>query len=109
MDINGKIALVTGSAKRIGREIALELARRGARIAVHYRSSETAAVELADQTGAAFQADLADSDAIQRMFRSIEEKFGGVDILINSASVFAQSSAEEATPEHWDWQMNTNA
>src|SRR5262245_44097818 len=58
MDINGKVALITGSAKRIGREIALELVRRGARIAVHYRSSATEAKEVAGDTGAAFQAEL---------------------------------------------------
>src|SRR5947209_19938333 len=96
MDINGKVALVTGSAKRIGREIAMELARRGARIAVHYRSSEAEAKELAGTTGAAFQADLTDNNAIEKMFHEIEATLGGLDILVNSASVFAAATADDA-------------
>src|SRR5437016_12984848 len=78
MNINGKVALITGSAKRIGREIALELARRGARIAVHYRSSEAEANTLAGTTGAAFQAELTDNSAIEKMFHEIEAKLGEI-------------------------------
>src|ERR1043166_7693737 len=88
MDIDGKVALITGSAKRIGREIALELTRRGARIAVHYRSSETEAKQVAG-SGALFQADLGNVADIDKMFRGIEAAFGGLDILVNSASVFS--------------------
>ena len=109
MDINGKVALITGSAKRIGRAIALELARRGARIAVHYRSSKAEALEVADAAGAVFQADLTDDSAVAKMFTDVQAKFGGLDILVNSASVFAPATADEATPEHWDSQMDTNA
>ena len=109
MDINGKVALITGSAKRIGREIALELKRRGAQIAVHYRSSAAEAREVAGTQGAVFQADLTDNGAVEKMFRGIEARFGGLDILVNSASVFAAATADEATPEHWDSQMDTNA
>src|SRR5262249_50992368 len=109
MDIEGKVALITGSAKRIGREIALELARRGARIAVHYRSSASEAKEVAGDTGAIYQAELTNTDAIEKMFRAVEQKFGRLDILVNSASMFSPATADDATPEHWDWQMATNA
>jgi NAD(P)-dependent dehydrogenase (short-subunit alcohol dehydrogenase family) len=109
MDISGKVALVTGSAKRIGREIALELASRGARLAVHYRSSAEEAREVAGDRGIVFQADLTDVTAIENLFAGIERSFGRLDILVNSASVFSASTADEATPEHWDAQMNTNA
>ena len=109
MDINGKVALITGSAKRIGREIALELARRGARIAVHYRSSATEAKEVAGDTGAAFQAELTNTTAMEKMFRALDEKFGRLDILVNSASMFSSATVDDATPEHWDGQMATNA
>jgi pteridine reductase len=109
MDINGKVALITGSAKRIGREIALELARKGARIAVHYRSGEADAREVAGTAGAVFQAELTDSGAVERMFHGIESVFRRLDILVNSASIFNAASADDATPEHWDAQMNTNA
>ena len=109
MNIDGKVALITGSAKRVGKEIALELARRGARIAVHYRSVETEARAVAGNDGEVFQADLRDFAAIEKMFVGIEAKFGGLDILINSASVFSSATADTATPEHWDLQMDTNA
>jgi NAD(P)-dependent dehydrogenase (short-subunit alcohol dehydrogenase family) len=115
MDIRGKIALITGSAKRIGRAAAIELARRGARIAVHYRSSEHQARETlqsirqAGSDGVIFQADLIDMQAIDRMFKEIQEKLGGLDILVNSASVFNTGTAEDATPEHWNSQMEANA
>src|SRR5215510_14118327 len=109
MDIRGKVALVTGSGKRIGREIALELARRGARLAVHYRSSAEEAREVAGDRGIVFQADLTDVTSIENLFAGIERSFGRLDILVNSASVFSASTADEATPEHWDAQMNANA
>ena len=109
MDINGKVALITGAAKRIGKEIAFELARRGARIAVHYRSSATEAKAVAGQTGAAFHAELTDIVAIEKMVNDINEKFGRLDILVNSASMFSPATADDATPDHWDWQMATNA
>ena len=109
MNIDGKVALITGCAKRVGREIALALGGRGARIAGHYRSSEAEAKAVAGNTGAVFQADLRDPAALEKMFQGIEAQFGGLDILINSASVFASATADDATPEHWDLQMDTNA
>src|SRR5579884_976042 len=86
MNIDGKVTLITGSAKRVGKEIALELGRRGARIAVHYRSGEAEARSVAGKNGAAFQADLRDTTAVEKMFHEIAERFGCLDILINSAS-----------------------
>jgi NAD(P)-dependent dehydrogenase (short-subunit alcohol dehydrogenase family) len=109
MEINGKVALITGAAKRIGKEIALELARRGARIAVHYRSNEAEARKVAGENGAVFRADLRAAAEVDEMFRGIEEKLGGLDILVNSASVFSPATADDATPAHWDLQMDTNA
>jgi len=109
MNIRGKVALITGSAKRIGREIALEFARRGARIAVHYRSGEAEAKQVAGRDGAAFHADLRDGTAVENMFLGIEATFGGLDILINSASVFSPATADDATPADWDLQMDINA
>jgi NAD(P)-dependent dehydrogenase (short-subunit alcohol dehydrogenase family) len=115
MDISGKVALITGSAKRIGRETALELARRGARIAVHYRSSREEAVETVRsirETGAdadLFQAELTDLEAVQRVFRELVERFGGLDILVNNASIFNPSTADNATPAEWDAEMEANA
>jgi NAD(P)-dependent dehydrogenase (short-subunit alcohol dehydrogenase family) len=109
MNIDGKVALITGSAKRIGREIALELRRRGARIAAHYRTGESEAREVAGPTGAIFQAELTNTPIFEEMFRRIETAFGRLDILVNSASVFSPAAVDEATPEHWNQQMDTNA
>src|SRR5579883_3155450 len=101
MDIQGKCALVTGSARRLGRSMAIELARRGARIAVHFRSdsSEEEAQETlrlirdAGGEGAIFRAELRDVPQLDRMFAAIGEKFGNLHILVNSASVFSPSTA----------------
>jgi NAD(P)-dependent dehydrogenase (short-subunit alcohol dehydrogenase family) len=115
MNIHGKVALVTGSAKRIGRSVAVELARRGAQIAVHYRSSERDAHETlrlvreAGSDGAIFRGELTDAAAVTAIFTGIEAQLGGLDILINSASCFSPGTADQTTPELWDSQMNSNA
>lgn len=115
MDINGKVALITGSSKRIGREIALELARRGANIAIHYRSDEAGALEtqrLALEHGGkaeVFYAELTNPEDVARMFTDLETRLGGLDILVNSASVFDPGVFEAATPEFWSSQMDSNA
>ena len=115
MNIYGKVALITGSAKRIGREVALELARRGARIAIHYRSSRAEARDTlksvldAGADGAIFQAELTVAQSVQKMFDDVQASFEGLDILVNSASVFEPACADETTPEQWDRQLDTNA
>jgi pteridine reductase len=115
MDIDGKVALITGSAKRIGSRIAIELAKRGARIAVHYRSSRHEAEEtmktIRSSGGEAvtFHADLTQIPAVDKLFRDIRTAFGGLDILVNSASIFEPSTVQETNPEQWDAQMDSNA
>src|SRR4051812_22398572 len=108
MNISGKVALITGSAKRIGRLTAIELAKRGARIAIHYRSSGKEAnetlrlVQAAGGSGALFQADLIDLAAVEEMFRKLDQQFGRLDILVNSASTFHTSTAGDTSAELWD-------
>ncbi len=115
MDISGKVALITGSSKRIGRETAVELARRGAHVAIHYRSDEPGAREtrrLAIEAGGraeVFHAELTNASEVDALFADLEKKFGGLDILINSASVFDQATFEESTPEIWDAELDSNA
>jgi NAD(P)-dependent dehydrogenase (short-subunit alcohol dehydrogenase family) len=115
MNISGKVALITGSAKRIGRSTAIELAKRGARIAIHFRNSVTEAnetlrlIQAEGGSGALFQADLSDLPAIHEMFRKLDQQFGGVDILVNSASTFHTGTADKTSAELWDEQMNSNA
>ena len=115
MNISGKVALITGSAKRIGRFTAIELAKRGARVAIHYRNSEEEAketlrlIQSEGGTAALFQADLSDLSSIEELFQKLDQHFGMLDILVNSASTFHTSSAVETSGELWEEQMNSNA
>src|SRR5215471_6752332 len=103
MEIPGKSALVTGSSKRLGRAIAIELGRRGARVAIHHRSA--AGRTQADETlklvrdaggdGDIFRAELSDLLQVTEMFSSIRAKFGQLHILVNNASVFSPATADE--------------
>ncbi|MGQ0792630.1 MAG: SDR family NAD(P)-dependent oxidoreductase [Deltaproteobacteria bacterium] len=114
MEINNKIALVTGGAKRVGRAIALELARCGAHIAVHYNKSEAEAasaiheIKSMGREAALIKADLARSDDIERMVDSATERFGGIDILVNSAAIFYRTPLLEISEADWDAFMNVN-
>ena len=115
MDIAGKVALITGSSKRIGRETAVELARRGARIAIHYRSDGPGAtetlrlVEAAGSSGEIFRAELTEMREVDAMFSRLATSMGRLDILVNNASAFEPAAFTETTPELWDTQMNSNA
>src|SRR5690349_14922228 len=117
MDIEGKLALITGSAKRVGRATAIELARRGARVAIHHRSASSEAeaqetlrlVRQAGGDGAVFQAELTDLAQVDELFQDLASEFGGLDVLVNNASVFSAASPAETTEGHWDEQMDSNA
>ena len=115
MQISGSIALVTGSARRIGRAIALRLASQGARLAIHYRSSDQEAIgtlNSAKELGAdveLFRADLLDRKQRSALIDGIQTRFGGLDILVNNASAFGPATLEQTTPEMWDEQMDTNS
>jgi len=103
--IEGRTALVTGGAKRIGREIALAMARAGANVVVHYRSSAAEAEGLADelrQTGVhawTIQADFADATQTQSLIDRATALAGPVHILINNASAFPKSEFDTVTLE----------
>jgi NAD(P)-dependent dehydrogenase (short-subunit alcohol dehydrogenase family) len=93
------VVLVTGAAKRLGREIALALAAGGWRVAVHYRSSEAEARQTASDcarlsgTSAIFAADLADEAAVRALLPRVVAQLGRVDAVVNSASTFEHDSA----------------
>lgn len=114
MRIEGKVALVTGAAKRLGQAIALGLARRGVNVVVHYGRSKEEAEETARQiermgrNAAALQADLTDPRQIQRLIEQAAQALGPVDILVNSASSFQRTPFGEVTVEQWDRLMQTN-
>ncbi|HVN90623.1 MAG TPA: SDR family oxidoreductase [Candidatus Binataceae bacterium] len=114
MELKGRVALVTGAGKRVGRAIAMALADRGATIAIHYRSSKTEAAEgvaaITSRGGKAeaFAADLTSVPAIEKMVAEVLQRFGRIDVLVNSASVFYRKPLEDLTEEDWDINLDTN-
>jgi NAD(P)-dependent dehydrogenase (short-subunit alcohol dehydrogenase family) len=110
----GKVALVTGAAKRIGRSVALRLASEGADVAVNYRSSKGDAEEVVAEIAAlgrraaAFRADVAKREDVTAMFAAVEKEFGRLDILVNNAGMFFPAKFEELTEEQWDRILDTN-
>jgi pteridine reductase len=114
MNLKNKVALVTGAGRRIGRAIALELANYGATLAVHYRTSHAEAdavvAEIKSNGGNAqtFHANLEHVAEIEQMVSEILDAFGRIDILVNSASVFAPTPLEKITEHDWDANLDTN-
>lgn len=114
MELNGKTVLVTGAAKRVGREIAFTLARRGANVAIHYRSSTAAAKDVArdiQQLGVrslAVRAELTCASDVKRMIERVISHFGQVDVLINNAAIFPKTPFEKIRELDWDRAIDTN-
>lgn len=101
-------ALVTGGGVRVGRAIALALGKAGYDVAVHYRSSETAAGEVVSRLqemgrkARALQADLADPDQLSALFRELRSEWDRIDLLVNNAAAFPPGRPEEVSVEEWD-------
>ena len=114
MEIDGKVALVTGAAKRVGRSIALALAERGAELVVHYHGSEREAHEVlarAKQWGGkpvAARADLSRSADIDALVETAVRAFGRIDILVNSAAIFYRTPFATVTEADWDRFLTVN-
>ena len=111
----GRRALVTGGAVRVGRAISLALGRAGYQVGVHYRTSQAdaaATVKDLKRMGGraqAFRADLADPDQIPALFEEVDERLGGIDLLVNSAAIFPRSDALTLSAEDWDRVFAINA
>ncbi len=107
MNLQGKVALVTGGAVRVGRAVAMGLAAAGAHLAVHYHRSADAARETvagARQLGveaAAFPADLSDPEEAAGLARAVEAHLGRADIIVHGASPFLRAGLADTTPEIW--------
>jgi NAD(P)-dependent dehydrogenase (short-subunit alcohol dehydrogenase family) len=114
--VEGKIVLVTGAARRVGRTIALAFAERGANIAIHYNKSRTEAVALGRDIRARFgrrvalvRADLADARAAELAVKAAAAKLGGLHVLVNSASLYEKNRFGATTQSDWDRHMDANA
>jgi NAD(P)-dependent dehydrogenase (short-subunit alcohol dehydrogenase family) len=112
LGLNGKIALVTGAGRGVGREIALSLAADGAAVAVNYRSSSKDAEGLVGEIAAkggkakAYQADVADLAAVKAMVDSVTRDFGGINILVNNAGLALRKRFLDTTPDDWHRQID---
>lgn len=112
--LSGRVALVTGAGKRIGRSIALALAREGASVAINYNRSASGAEETAAEIAglgcrsAALQADVTRRSEVARLFAAVDAKFGRLDILVNNAGAFFPVPFEKLTDEEWDGILATN-
>ncbi|MBZ5578434.1 MAG: SDR family oxidoreductase [Acidobacteriia bacterium] len=108
--LSGKVVLVTGAAKRVGRGIALRLAEEGARVAIHYQRSETEARRTAEECGGAelFRANLESVAEIGRMFAELEQRMGRLDGLVNNAARFTRFDPLDITEKDWDFIHSVN-
>jgi len=110
--LKGKVALVTGAGRGVGREIAASLAREGASVAINYRASAQDAEALAAEITAAggkakaYQADVADFAAVTAMIVAVVKDFGRLDILINNAGLALRQRFVDTRPEDWRRQID---
>ena len=109
IDLSGKRALVTGSSSGLGASMALMLAKAGAHVAIHYRHEADSAQRVVQEIAAlggkaqAFGADIADSDAVMKLFASVDQALGGLDILINNAGMDGMRElCVDSDSKHWE-------
>jgi 3-oxoacyl-[acyl-carrier protein] reductase len=114
MDLRGKVALVTGGSRGIGRQIALALAGQGADIALNFLKSQKEADQAAQQIRALgsrcleVRADVSRSDAVQEMMKSIQAALGPVQILVNNAGMSRPQALQDISETDWDELIRTN-
>jgi 3-oxoacyl-[acyl-carrier protein] reductase len=113
-DLSGKVALVTGASRGIGRAVAIALAAAGADVAVNYRSQETTAAATCTEIkqhgvrALAVQADVSQAPAVTQMVAAVEENLGSADILVNNAGIVATKPLAEITEADWDEMLAVN-
>ncbi|MFK9092390.1 3-oxoacyl-[acyl-carrier-protein] reductase [Bacillus salipaludis] len=114
MNLAGKAALVTGASRGIGREIALELARQGANVAVNFAGSEAKANEVVDEIKAlgrdafAVKCNVSNSEEVAEMVKGTIDRFGKIDILVNNAGITKDNLLMRMKEEEWDDVLNIN-
>ena len=114
-DLSGKIALITGGSRGIGKAIAFELGGRGATTVINYLKNHSAAQATVDELEAAgisatrIKAHVGDEAAVESLVEKIDDKYGRLDILVNNAASGVMRPAAEISSKHWDWTMDINA
>ena len=114
MQLENRVVLITGGAKRVGQAMALAVAARGARVAISYHSSSAEAqrtVGALEHLGAqavAIQADVSKAAHVRRLMDRVARRFGRLDVLINSAANFIRTPFERVSERDWDAAMETN-
>jgi 3-oxoacyl-[acyl-carrier protein] reductase len=114
MKLEGKVALVTGASRGIGREIALELARQGSDVVVNYSGSEeraknvVAEIKNLGRNAMAIQCDVSNSESVTNMVKATIEAFGKLDILVNNAGITKDNLLMRMKEEEWDDVININ-
>ena len=114
-NLSGKIALVTGGSRGIGKSIASELGRRGATVIINYLKNHEAAkttveeLKLQGIKTTRIKAHVGEEAAIDSLVSKIENQFGQLDILVNNAASGVMRPTTELSAKHWDWTMNINA
>ena len=112
--LTGRVALITGAGKRLGRAVALRLASEGADVTVHYGKSRVEArevvgeIEKMGRRAAAFSVELTDVPAIQKLVEDVAGRFGRLDILVNCAANFLQTKFGAISEATWDASLDTN-
>jgi len=112
--LKGRVALVTGAAKRIGRSIALRFAAEGADVVVNYRTSRTEAEQVAAQIRVmgvrclTHAADVSKRAEVRGLMEAVTQNMGRLDILVNNSGAFEKAKFEEITDEQWDAMLDTN-
>lgn len=112
--LKGKVALVTGASRGIGRAIAIDLAKQGANVVVNYAGNEQKANEVVDEIkklgsdAIAVRADVANAEDVTNMVKQTVDVFGQVDILVNNAGVTKDNLLMRMKEEEWDTVINTN-
>jgi NAD(P)-dependent dehydrogenase (short-subunit alcohol dehydrogenase family) len=113
IELKGRVALVTGGGRDVGAAISEALAAGGASVAVNYHGSKdaaeavVAAIQKAGGKAKAYQADIADGEAVKRLVENVARDFGGLDILVNNAGLVLRQRFSESTAEDWRKQIDT--